>query len=421
MTHRRQERKRQVSRQSKTYVWHIRALELLSEERVQRLSASAWILAICSLLLPCAGAQARDLVVSNIGARLSPSGLEARFTLDTLADPRVFLLPAPRPRLVIDLPSARIAGPEGMSAQGQQAMTLPGVQLRYARHQADQTRLVFDLPRDAKLGKVSRALDGGGLQYAISLILEPKAAGEAIVVQDEGQVKTVPGTAPRRSTPLIVLDAGHGGHDPGASGAGGEREKDVTLAAAQELSALLQERGFSVRLTRPDDSFVPLDQRVERARAWGADLFLSLHADAAGRASVGGASVYTLSARGGDRTRRLREAKDWVQPSDSPEVSDILFDLTHHASVDRSKTFSAVLQQHLQGTIPLLRNSQRGAEFYVLLAPDVPAVLLEMGFITNAADAMRLSNAKSRAPMLRAVTQAIEEHFAVPTLLAAKD
>ena len=388
---------------------------------MQKSRVSAWVFAICAVLAPCVGAQARDLVVSNIGARQAPSGLEARFTLDTLIEPHIFLLPGPRARLVVDLPPAHIAGPDGMSAQGQLPMALPSVQMRYARHEPKTTRLVYDLPRDAKLGPVSRALDGGGMQYVISLILEPKAAGEALPPQVGGQAQDAPLKAARRDAPLIVLDAGHGGHDPGASGAAGEREKEVTLAAAQELSALLQARGYRVRLTRSDDSFVSLDQRVERARAWGADLFLSLHADAAQRPSVAGASVYTLSAQGGDRTRRLREAKDWVQGGDNAQISDILFDLTHHASVDRSKTFSAVLQQHLQGTIPLLRNSQRGAEFYVLLAPDVPAVLLEMGFITNTEDAMRLSSAKSRAPMLRAVTQAIEEHFTVPTLLAARE
>lgn len=388
---------------------------------MQRSCFGAWLLAICVVLAPCAGAQARELVVSNIGVRQSPSGLEAHFTLDTLAKPRVFLLPSPRPRLVIDLPPANIAGPDGASAQGQLPMVMPGVQMRYARHQAETTRLVFDLPRDARLGPLSRMIDGGGLQYVISLALEPKAAAQAQMAQGDGQAQDAPIKAARHDAPLIVLDAGHGGHDPGASGAAGEHEKDVALAAAQELSALLQARGYRVRLTRSDDSFVPLNQRVERARAWGADLFLSLHADAAQRPNVAGASVYTLSARGGDRTRRLREAKDWVQNGERTQISDILFDLTHHASVDRSKTFSAVLQQHLQGTIPLLRNSQRGAEFYVLLAPDVPAVLLEMGFITNAEDAMRLSSANSRAPMLRAVTRAIEEHFAVPTLLAARD
>lgn len=388
---------------------------------MQKSRVSAWVIAICAVLAPCAGAQARDLVVSNIGARQAPSGLEARFTLDTLVEPHIFLLPAPRARLVVDLPPAHIAGPDGMSTQGQLPMALPGVQMRFARHEPKTTRLVYDLPRDAKLGPVTRALDGGGLQYVISLILEPKAAGEALPPQVGRQAPDAPLKAARRDAPLIVLDAGHGGHDPGANGAAGEREKEVTLAAAQELSAMLQARGYRVRLTRSDDSFVSLDQRVERARAWGADLFLSLHADAAQRPSVAGASVYTLSARGGDRTRRLREAKDWVQGGESAQISDILFDLTHHASVDRSKTFSAVLQQHLQGTIPLLRNSQRGAEFYVLLAPDVPAVLLEMGFITNPEDAMRLSSAKNRAPMLRAVTQAIEEHFTVPTLLAARE
>lgn len=363
---------------------------------------------LCALLLPGEMAQAREITVSQLGASQQRGGMDAHFALDTLAEPQVFLLPAPRPRLVIDLPAAWIETDHGIAMQGALDLAETGSRVRFARHQTGKTRLVFDLPRGASVGTIGRVVAGGGLRFTIPLVFEP--------------VADIPGPAPKKAdAPLIVLDAGHGGTDPGASGEHGQREKDLTLAAALELKDQLLARGYRVRLTRQDDGFIALEHRVERAREWGADLFLSLHADAAEQPSTSGASVYTLSARGGERTRRLRDAKDWLVPAETPEITNILFDLTLHAGVDQSKLFSGLLQNHLMGKVPLVRNSQRGAEFYVLLAPGVPAVLLEMGFITNAVDAQRLSSAAGRAPMLKAVANAIDEHFAAPTLLAAKN
>lgn len=373
-------------------------------------SAPVWaiICAVIAAFAPMTAAQARDVTVSRLGASQSLTGVEARFALDILAEPQVFVLPAPQPRLVIDLPAALIETDKGISTRGTLPLGENGLRVRFARHQPRMTRLVFDLPQAARLGAVARAVEGGSVQFSILLHFEHP--------QPERKQPLEKGSAP-----LIVLDAGHGGTDPGASGAAGQQEKAVTLAAAHELKSLLLARGYRVQLTRQDDSFISLEQRVELAKSWGADLFLSLHADAAQQASTAGASVYTLSARGGERTRRLRDAKDWILPEKTPQITNILFDLTLHAGVDQSKMFSSILQNHLRGKVPLLRNSERGAEFYVLLAPGVPAVLLEMGFITNPGDAQRLSTATGRGPMLRAVAAAIGEHFAVPTLLAAKD
>ncbi len=386
----------------------------------------ALLLSVIAVFLPSLSANAAGLTVSQVGARQVPAGLEARFTLDTLAEPQVFLLPAPQPRLVIDLPAAWIEAGGVASAQGALALSEGALRVRYARRDPHTTRLVFDLPQSAKLGTMKRAFVGGSVQFSIPLVYagqvpareqKPRETGAEITQQADFALPALATEA----GPLIVLDAGHGGNDPGASGAAGEAEKAVTLAAARELRELLQARGYRVRLTRDDDSFVSLDQRVARARAWEADLFLSLHADAAERASTAGASVYTLSARGRSRTRDLRDAKDWVLPAETAQLSDILFDLTQHASADQSKEFSAVLQQHLRGAVPLVRNSQRSANFYVLLAPDVPAVLLEMGFITNPVDAQRLGTARGRESMLLAISAAIDEHFATPTVLAARD
>lgn len=401
-------------------------LEDLVHDRMLPASVRALLLVFATFVVSAHNAWAADLTVSKLAVRRAADGLEASFTLDILAQPHIFLLPEPKPRLVVDLPAALIEAKGAFSFSGAQDLGESGVRARFARREPGGTRLVFDLPRGAKLGAITRALEGGGVRYIVPLQDSGVAAETGREAPPIPPVQTLPAEAQAppvspKAAPLIVLDAGHGGGDPGAKGTVSESEKMLTLAAARELSAILKARGYRVRLTREDDSFIALDQRVERARAWGADLFLSLHADAAERAGTAGASVYTLSTRGTNRTRHLREAKDWLMPAGTPQVSNILFDLTQHASIDQSKAFSETLHDHLRGEIPLLGNSQRSAEFYVLLAPDVPAVLLEMGFITNPADASRLSSAEGRAPMLRAVAAAIDEHFAAPTLLAATD
>ena len=222
---------------------------------------------------------------------------------------------------------------------------------------------------------------------------------------------------------VIVIDAGHGGHDPGAQGAQGY-EKDVNLAAAQALKVRLERTGrYRVVMTRDADVYVPLDSRVRVAQHAGADLFISLHADSGPDAALRGASVYTLSDKATGRSARFVSRDDWFMKASltgDRGVSDILLDLTQRATRNRSAGFAQTLVGRIEGKAPLLRRSQRDAGFMVLLAPDVPAVLLEMGFVSNTEDEAFLRDPAQRNRLMGAVGDAIDDYFAESTRFASR-
>ena len=217
---------------------------------------------------------------------------------------------------------------------------------------------------------------------------------------------------------VVVIDPGHGGHDPGASGQGAMTEEDANLAAALALRTILTARGYAVELTREDDSYVGLAERIERARAASADLFLSLHADGLEDEDVRGASVYTLSEeRAGTMARELRGEGDFAVyqvslDEEERDVGDILFDLASTTTRNESARFASLLVAELDGEVPMLRNSHRKKSLRVLLSPDVPAVLLEMGFMSNPQDEANLSSARWRRRAMGAVADGIDAYFA---------
>jgi N-acetylmuramoyl-L-alanine amidase len=223
---------------------------------------------------------------------------------------------------------------------------------------------------------------------------------------------------------VIVLDPGHGGKDSGALGAG-SYEKNVTLAAALALKARLEKTGrYQVVMTRDTDVFIPLEERVQIARHAGADLFLSLHADSGPDPATHGASVYTLSERGESRVGYVLGRNEWflqqASDGDGKAVGAILLDLTQRTTRNRSASFAQTLIEHVGDRAPLLPRSQRDAGYFVLLAPDVPAALLEMGFITNPDDESRLNDGGARAALTEKIAQAIDAYFAGGTRLASR-
>jgi len=215
---------------------------------------------------------------------------------------------------------------------------------------------------------------------------------------------------------VIVIDAGHGGHDPGARSLV-RSEKDITLAAALELKGRLMKMGrYRIVLTRDSDVFIPLETRVQIARRAGADLFISLHADSAGTdPTPHGASVYTLSDSGETRVNSVLGPHEWFSHAGDkrtdPDVRAILLDLTQRSTRNRSAQFAAILLDHIGDRVDLLPRSHRDAGYFVLLAPDVPAVLLEMGFITNPADELRLTDPAQRDRLMMGVAEAIDAYF----------
>jgi N-acetylmuramoyl-L-alanine amidase len=221
--------------------------------------------------------------------------------------------------------------------------------------------------------------------------------------------------------PLVVLDPGHGGKDPGAIGVSGTYEKHVAFAAAGELARQLRASGrYRVSLTRQDDVFIPLEDRVSIAQAKGAHLFISMHADALTDHSVRGASVYTLAATASDAqsaslAQRENAADRYGGPGVrgvSPQVAEILASLVRH----ETRVGSAEAQQHIVAAlghdVPLLENPARHAGFAVLKAADIPSVLVEMGFMSNPRDEAALRQAEHRAMVARAIGRAVDSYFA---------
>lgn len=223
-----------------------------------------------------------------------------------------------------------------------------------------------------------------------------------------------PPKPPRR--PVIVIDPGHGGYDPGAIGVAGTREKVITYAASLELQSQLIATGrYDVIVTRTKDVYVAHEERLRIARAGGADLFISIHADATASGSARGASVYTLADRAVNRSKRIVNSQNWIMDVDLSEqsdpVGDILVELAQRKTATQSDEFAETLITELSKSTHLIGNTHRRAGYFVLLAPDVPAVLLELGFISNAQDETLLNNKTHRRKVLKSVTRAINRHF----------
>jgi N-acetylmuramoyl-L-alanine amidase len=226
--------------------------------------------------------------------------------------------------------------------------------------------------------------------------------------------------AKQAPAPLVVLDPGHGGKDPGAIGVSGTYEKHVAFSAAGELARQLRHGGrYRVSLTRVNDVFIPLEDRVAIAQSRGASLFISIHADALQDHSVRGASVYTLAAQASDAqsaSLALREnaADRYAGPrvkGISPQVAEILASLVQH----ETRVGSAQIQKHIVASlgqeVPLLENPARHAGFAVLKAADIPSVLVEMGFMSNPHDEAALRQAGHRALVASAIRQAVDSYF----------
>ena len=224
------------------------------------------------------------------------------------------------------------------------------------------------------------------------------------------------------SLPLVVIDAGHGGHDPGAiSPHGGQREKEITLAIAKAVrDEMLKSGRVRVALTRDSDKFIVLQDRYQIARKLNADLFISIHADSAENPQASGGTVYTLSEIASDReAQRLaaRENKANIingvnLGGADANVSSILIDLTQRETMNVSADFAKLLLREAAPNMRIRGNSHRFASFIVLKAPDTPSVLFETGYLSNESDVSFLASSTGRQKVARAVANAIQVHFA---------
>jgi N-acetylmuramoyl-L-alanine amidase len=290
-------------------------------------------------------------------------------------------------------------------------------------------RFVLDLaPRDA-----TRSADGGPSRPDVVVTPRPAepAATPAVAAVPAPQPipaslaapPPVPSPPPRErpaALPVVAIDPGHGGFDPGATGIGGMFEKQVTLAVARLLADALRATGrYRVVMTREDDRFLALRERVRIAREARADIFLSLHADTNPDPNLHGVTVYTLSDQASDREAAMMAAREnrvdalagvEMDPEDDV-MATILIDLAQRATRRESDALAEFLVGRLGEVARLLNNTHRHAGFAVLTAPDVPSVLVELGHLSNREDERRLASPEHRARLVEALADAVDDYF----------
>jgi N-acetylmuramoyl-L-alanine amidase len=363
-------------------------------------------------------------------ARLGGDGNSTRLVVDLSAPVTadVFVLASPY-RVVLDLPGVTFDGSEASSFTGRGLVSA----YRFGQMGTGLSRVVIEVTQPVAVTS-PEIIEGEDGQPA-RLVLEMSAVsdeafraseafkrGEAVSRKKaaSGDIRGQPGD----SRPVIVLDPGHGGIDVGAQAGTGEQEKDIVLAFAQALRARLEQSNrYRVVMTRNDDLFLALGERVEIARRNNAALFISIHADSLSNPfNVSGATVYTLSDRASDReAARLAEKENrsdliaGVDLSDEPgEVADILLELTQRETKIFSSRFAGDLLKAMRGTMRLNKNPQRSASFRVLRAHDVPSVLLELGYMSNPRDLKLLTSdgwrQKSAGDMLAAIDRFFGDH-----------
>ena len=251
----------------------------------------------------------------------------------------------------------------------------------------------------------------------VTLAAAPSAAA---AVNGHGRAQEKPR---QQAIPVIVLDPGHGGIDPGAISADGIKEKDLVLEMARELRGLIEQSGrYRVVLTRDDDEFIRLRDRIAKARQLGGQVFISLHADSLRMTELRGASIYTLSEQASDeeaaKFAALENKADVLSGADLSQhdavVATILIDLAQRDTNNKSIAFADILAEELAGVTSLVKRHRRFAGFAVLKSPDVPSVLLELGYLSNPDDARNLAQPDYRAKLGHAIVRALDQYFAVP-------
>jgi N-acetylmuramoyl-L-alanine amidase len=316
---------------------------------------------------------------------------------DQKVKPEIFLLDNPR-RVVVDLPTTLFSLPKSVGVPPDSAVGA----MRFGSLTASRSRMILDLTRPAKPEtSVLRDLSGNERhRLIIDLVTTDADTFAGLAREVDRNAVALPIEEDKRRF-RVMLDPGHGGIDGGASAGRNTAEKDIVLAFAQKLRDRLTEDGaIDVLLTRDDDSFVPLTKRLAMVRDSHADLFLSIHADSLNQRGIRGATVYTLSERGSDAlSRQLAQTQNRADlaagldlPDLPPEATDILVDFARRETVSFSQAFAEELVGAMGAVTRLINNPHRSADFFVLKSPEVPSVLLELGYLSNRGDAAQLRN-----------------------------
>jgi N-acetylmuramoyl-L-alanine amidase len=415
---------------------------------------------LCAAALPCsdgfpveaaegqapAQAVATDFPIAS-DARLAGDAKQTRFILDLdkTIQFRAFALADPY-RVVVDIPQVSFRLPAGTGTTGRGLIR----EFRYGLVMPGGSRIVFDLAGPAKITN-SYALDAANGQPA-KLVLEleevdrtdfvqslpvesrPELKPAIAEIKEADVVPEAPAAAPKPAAsgdlrPVIVIDPGHGGIDNGTQ-SGSESEKNLVLGFGLALRDRIEKSGkYHVVMTRTDDTFIPLADRVKIARNQSAALFVSIHADALPRreGDAQGATIYTLSERASDaEAERLAEAENkadaigGVNLTEEPtEVADILIDLAQRETRTFSNRFARLLMGEMKNTVRMHKHPLKSAGFKVLKAPDVPSVLIELGYVSNKGDLEHLVSENWRSRTVGSMAQAIDSFFAKRLATAA--
>ena len=385
-------------------------------------------LGLLLLLAPPKPALATDGVVAK-DARLAGDRQRTRFIADLSkkVEVKVFALGNPY-RVIVDAADVSFQMPDGIGNEQRGLVKA----FRFGLFAPGKSRIVLDIggPFLIDHSFVLGARDDQPARLVIDLV--PTDEKTFLAKQREQSSKTkeeakepipLAASAPSGEKPILVLDPGHGGVDSGAKSANGVLEKDVVLAFAKRLRQKLEASGrYQVHMTRDDDTFLPLKERVRFAREKGAGLFISLHADYFPTEidDARGATVFTLSEKASDDEARALAAKENLSdaiagvelPDDSDEVvTNILIDLAQRETNNRSVVMARSIVGELAAKGRLHTRQLRSAGFRVLKAPDVPSVLLELGFLSNEEDEKQLTSEAWRDRMAGAIRDAVESYF----------
>jgi N-acetylmuramoyl-L-alanine amidase len=370
------------------------------------------ILASAAFALPFGAAASQ---IRNARLWHTDGKLRLVFDLSGPVQYKTFSLSAPE-RLIIDLSSAGLSGDFSQLALGDGVIR----SIRSGHFGKGDTRIVLDLREPVQLDSfLLPPQDGQGHR----LVLDLKATAALPSATPAAPAVITTKAHPKRDI-IVVVDPGHGGKDPGAIGAKGEREKDVVLSIAQLLARRLKrEKGFDVKLVRNDDFFVPLRKRVDIARKHNADMFISVHADAAPRLTASGASVYCLS-EGGATSATARFMAQRENGADllgatsllnlkdkDPMLAGVILDMSMNATLAASLELGSTVLGSLASITTLHQKRVEQAGFAVLKSPDVPSILVETGFISNARDSQRLVTARHQQAVADGLFEGLQRYF----------
>ncbi|MES2676931.1 MAG: N-acetylmuramoyl-L-alanine amidase [Pseudomonadota bacterium] len=369
--------------------------------------------------------------VTNISTLDQNNQTELKFELKSAPKYRVFTIANPE-RLVVDFDEAvLVANINDFSHPLFSSM-------RHSINNQGQLRIVFDLKSSVKINKsaiIKAGENKGENKYYIAINLlpadknlykkapyQPKSADQIgkLIDKETGTVKYV--VKKTQALPTIIIDAGHGGKDPGTIGKfARSKEKFVTLGYARELKRQLdQTKKYKVFLTRDQDYFIPLNGRVDKARKVKADLFISLHADSSPDGSTSGLSIYSLSERSSDKQAELLAQKenksDIIGGADfsdaSGDILKTLINLSQRSTMNDSAKFAEIVIKSIrENNVETLQKTHRFAGFRVLTAPDVPSVLIELGYLSNKAEEKKLNSLQHKKEVAEALVDAVGKYF----------